>query len=486
MPRREAIRWSALAGIAFVPRVVGALVHRPWHDEYFTAWAAGLPWARLVDALRVDSGPPLPYALAKLGALAGLTPILAGRAISVLAGTLAVVIAARATQRAYGTRAGMGAGVLLALHPLALAWASETRAYSLLLLASALVWDGLTRLRRDGRGAGWLGAGVALGCWSHGLGLVLAATAAVAGLALPAGTRRRALVATAAGLLSLAPWLPLTARQPAQAVAWMAADWRALTVPVRAVAAAILLPTAAPFGAFTDLPSPPIAVAVAVALVAAALLASARRDGVAWLLVALPAVGLTALAVLAVPVLYPGRAEALYLAPACALLASRVDGSRLAAAGVGGLALAGAATVAVGLGVWRAQPPRPEAVAAAAIRSALPSGGTIVTSGYWWLELWYHLDRGGGRYELVEVPAAAGRHPGWYDPGSDVPGPAELERLAARLATRASATAVVVTPGLATAAPLARLATHLGLDSRLRLPNGLVFLPPATHGPPPG
>ena len=170
----DRLSWAGLALAALAPRLAGALLRHPWHDEYFTAWAARLPFAELMAALRLDSGPPLPYLLVKLVASLGIPGLAAARTVSVLAGTAAVLLAARAARRSSGPAAGWWTGAFLAAHPLAVAWSSEGRAYALVLLAAAWAWERLETLARDGRGALGLAAAVALACWSHGLGLLLA------------------------------------------------------------------------------------------------------------------------------------------------------------------------------------------------------------------------------------------------------------------------------------------------------------------------
>jgi len=58
--RRQTLLEWLVVGLAAAVRIAGAFLRRPWHDEYFTAWVAGLPWRDIVPALRLDSGPPLP------------------------------------------------------------------------------------------------------------------------------------------------------------------------------------------------------------------------------------------------------------------------------------------------------------------------------------------------------------------------------------------------------------------------------------------
>ena len=479
---RAAIGMAALAAGAGAVRLAAAVLRPPWHDEYFTAWAAGLRMSDLLAALRLDSGPPLPYLLTRLVAALGVEPLAAARAIAVVAGVLAVIVACRAAQRAWGAEAGWWCGALLAAHPLAVAWSSEGRAYALLLLAAALVWERLQALR-DGRG-GWLGlaAAVALGCWAHALGLVLAAAAAAAAALLPGNRQRtRALLAVGVGLASHLPWLPVALAQPPGATAWMSAAWAALPWPERALAPLRLLPPLAPFADHLDLPSPPAAAAVAAALLCLALLAAARSPLPAALLAALPPAALGAAALLGAPYLFPGRSEALYLAPCAGLLAAgatRDRRSRLAAAV---LVAAGAAVCGSALAGWAAAPPAGEARLATTIAGSLPGGGTIIVGGYWRLGVAHHLGPRGSRYELINVPAAAAAHPGWYDDARR-PTATELADLEAGLRSGSGAVptvALIVAPGLATERPLVELARRLGLQRALTVTGATLWLPPA-------
>ncbi|MFZ5788958.1 MAG: glycosyltransferase family 39 protein, partial [Acidobacteriota bacterium] len=399
-------------------------------------------------------------------------------AVSVLAGTLAVVLAARAATRAWGRPAGIVAGLLLATHPLAVAWSSEGRAYGLLMLASAWAWERIEAVERDGGGTVGLGAAVALGCWSHALGLVAAAAAAAAALLLPATRRRTALTAIGAGLATHLPWVPIAAAQPAAATAWMTEAWRMLPAGERMAAPVRLLPPLAPFGEFLDIPSSPAWAQGGAALACVALLFAARRVRTPATLTVLPAAGLACLAWLGVPALYPGRAEAAFLAPFAGVLAAGAD--RRAARAAGGILVAGACVADVAaLRTWSGTPPRGEQKLAAALLERLPEGGTVVVGGYWRLGLWYHLGHGRERYEIVNVPSSAAAHPGWYhdEPVVGAPIEAEAEAVASRLASTPERAAAVVSPGLTSTHPLMQMADRLGLVPALDVRGGRLYLP---------
>jgi hypothetical protein len=485
---RERYLWLGLALAALVPRAVAAMLRPPWHDEYFTVWAAGLPLHELLAALRLDSGPPVPYLLVKFVTIFGVPALLAARALGVAAGTAAVLLAARAARREFGAEAGWWTGALLAFHPLAVAWSSEGRAYALLLLAVTWSWDRLGALARGLGGALGLGFAVALACWSHGLGLLLAATVAVVGMTLPRPARWRALTAVAVGLATLLPWLPVAAHQPPAAIAWMAAFWHtAPPVPKLAAAVRLLSPLGG-FGAFLDLPSPPEWAEAGAAAVFLALLASAcRMWGTAWrplLGVVLPAGILAALTAMGVAVFYPGRGEALYLMPFLLLLGAGSARFRLLRAAAAVLVLSAAGVTTVASPRWAQQPPSTEQRLASELRHRLPRGGEVVIGGYWRLGIAYHLGAERSGFRLVNYPASAAAHPGWYQDGSDTPAPGELARLVATLRPTNSRAAVVVTPGLSTALDLDRLAAALGLQPAVTVPGARLWLPGTAGSPP--
>jgi hypothetical protein len=472
--------WSV---VALVLRALGAWWRPPWHDEYFTAWAASLPLDGLLAALRVDSGPPLPYLLAKAIALTGVPELAAARAVAVLAGTAAVVIAARAAGRAWGQTAAPWCAALLAVHPLALAWSSEGRAYPLLLLAAALGWERLEALGAGGRGAVGLGLAVGLACWSHGLGLILAGALCVAALLLPRAGRPPALLAVAAGLVTLLPWLPVAIRQPPAATAWMAEARQAMSPAERLAAPLALLPPAAPFDRWLDLPGVAPAAALAAALACLLLLMVVRPRPVPATLVAVPLAALMVLPWLGVEIFYPGRGEALVLAPLLGMFAAGAVSWRPGVVVALALVAAGLAVSTAALASWARQGPRPEALLAEAIVARLPDGGAVAVGGYWRLGLAYHLDVATASYELINVPASAAGHPGWYDRSTDRPAPGEIDSLLHRLRGGRPA-AVVVVPGLATESDLRRLAAALGLRRVLTVPAAVLMAPAAT-GPDP-
>lgn len=482
MERRAALI-VGLASIAALVRALAACLRPPWHDEYYTVWAARLPLPELLAALRLDSGPPLPYVLVRLVAAPGLPPLAAARLVSLVAGTAAVLLAAKAARAALGEREALFCGVLFALHPLAVALSSEGRAYGLLLLASAWAWERTEALRAHGRGASGLAAAVALGCWTHGLGPVIGVAAALAALALTQPARTRALAAVAAGLASLLPWIPVALAQPPAATAWMHAAWSAMEPVERAAAAVRLLPPLAPFGRTVDLPTFTALPSAAAAVCFLTLALGTRAPLPTLAMAAFPAVALPVLAALGMPAFYPGRAEALFLAPALAIAAG--GARRFRAAGLVAAALVAAAAVASAAALlrWRQAPPSGEETVAAAVATRHPNGAVVVAAGYWWLDVRTALEPRGGAYTVLAYPACVERHPGWFDPRTCTPAPAEASALLARLTAAPERTAIVLAPGLPSERTLASLAERLSLQPSVRVPGAVLYLP--RDAPPP-
>jgi len=474
--------WLALGAAAFVPRLAAGLARPPWHDEYFTAWAARLPLAELIAALRLDSGPPLPYLLVKLFTILGLGPLPAARLIAVAAGTGAVLLGALAARRAFGEAAGWWTGALLAAHPLAVAWSCEGRAYALLLLCAAFAWERIGKLAATGTGAVGLALAVAVACWSHGLGLLLALVLTAAALTLAGAARARAVAAVAVGLATTLPWLPVALKQPPASIAWMTSAWRSLPPPSRAVAPVRLLSPLGDFRTALDLPGSPWWIeGAAAALLLALLVAAARARPAPWRPLIgslLPPAALGTLAALGVPAFYPGRGEALYLVPFLMLVGAGATRSRPARV-AGALLVAGAAAMsATAVARWAATPPSSEQRLAAALRDAMSSGGRVVIGGFWRLGIAYHLGGDAGRFTLVNLPASEAAHPGWYDPSWDRLSPGELDRLLDDLRTHPAPAAVVITPGLPTSDALAHVALALGLRPALDVPGARLYLQP--------
>jgi mannosyltransferase len=193
----------------------------PWRDEMATRLAAGRSLEDLLALTRTVDLVHLPYYLLAHGVLAVHDSITALRALSAmaLAATAAVLVA---TGRRLGSaRAGLTAGLVLAVAPLASRYGQEARPYALAALAASLAAWRLV-IAVDGRRADWGWYAVALVV--TGLANVLALLVVAGHLVFVVATRRRALrawfTAVCAAGAGTAPFAIASFSQSAQ-VGWL-------------------------------------------------------------------------------------------------------------------------------------------------------------------------------------------------------------------------------------------------------------------------
>jgi mannosyltransferase len=207
-----------VAGLVVLGVVLRFVTTSPlWLDEALSVNIASLPLGDIGDALRQDGHPPLYYWL-----LHGWMSVfgegdVAVRALSGVAGVLALPLAWEAGRRRAGTVGGMCVLGLTAITPWCVRYATESRMYSLVLLLVFAAWllaDDLLARRDRLR---WVALAVVTGgavlthYWVLHLGI-----AAVGLLALrwwKGDTEQRAgavrvVSALAVGSLAFLPWLP--------------------------------------------------------------------------------------------------------------------------------------------------------------------------------------------------------------------------------------------------------------------------------------
>src|SRR2546430_6516539 len=101
-----------------------------WVDEGLTVMHARLSWLVLLGFGRIyDPHPPFYYALVKLTSYV-LPDVIAGRLLSVIAGTLTIAVVYALVARLLHPRAGALAAVTLAMAPLHLWYSQEARPYA--------------------------------------------------------------------------------------------------------------------------------------------------------------------------------------------------------------------------------------------------------------------------------------------------------------------------------------------------------------------
>ena len=410
MRKSARIRTAILitAGSAFAVRAV-YLFRRPlWFDEIFTLWIARRPAAAILEAIRLDPGPPLFYFLERpfVAAAEAFGADALVRAISFAA--LAVLFLAGARPQTSG---GARFPVLLAASPLLFFYCAEARAYALLGALGFLLF--LSDFRFRSRRARLAGAALAAGIlpWTHYLGVFVVAGSIL--LCLDRRRRSLALVQVAA-IAPFAAWVPTALRQPAASTSWSEEGvWRSVEHALGVFGGWSRVP--AYFSGF-DPPASWAGAILGVLLIGAAVVAARRDRAVraALLFAGIPLL-LAAAAGFFRPVYFSGRTEMATLPVALwafARAARRSPAARLLTTTAAG---AGAVVIAAALLAPPSTPPY--AVTARFLSSAARPGELVVASDADYLPLRLASDRGRLAAALVGVSSEIEEHPGWFEPG---------------------------------------------------------------------
>ncbi len=449
--------------------VAGVLLRRPWHDELFTLELARRPVGAILAALKLDSGPPGHYLLARCLEVLGLSGIVWLRLLSAVAVAAAVALLATVATRRWGAAAGWIAAGALVVHPVVLLAGVEGRAYGLLFLATAMVVallePGLTRRRAVG-----LAVVLAASCWVHSLGLVLCGAVLAAGALLAPGERRRVWAAAAAGLALQLPWVPVMLLQPREALEWMASLMRSpgahlVLTPLGAASPSVDL------SRWLELrPALPglwwVAPIVGAVALIAGLTAPERRPLAAlW---AVPAGVVVGASLTVRPVYFPGRGDVLWVGAAVLMLAAMLARAGRVGVVVGAvLLLLGAGGVVRTLEGWHQAPRGPAADVASVLERFVEPGDVVVTTGWWGLDVRWALANHARELTWMTFPLETGRHPGWYsdrEVGHD-DGKALLDRLRPTIDSGARVW-LLRSPPLASDRQLDEVAVSLGLVPR--------------------
>lgn len=398
---------ALLAGAA--ARLALAFLRPVWADEVFTLTLARRSFPDLLEALRLDSGPPLHYLAARLLLLPFPAPGGADvvvRLLSVGASLLHVPLLIRIGRRSGSPRAGIVAASLFLVFPLAVSAAAEGRGYALASLLVLAAFERLLALEASPRATTALFAGLLGGAAVLTHYLALLPVAGMLLVALVAGRARRlAVLASTLAAVVAATWLPVALGQPRQSMAWAEAQPLgeralqfasnlALGLPVEPGPARLLGP-------------------LALLLLGAAMLG---RRGRARVPVAAPL--LAALALLGPLLLYsrsallPDRTALVFL-PFVALLLAEAPGLVPAAAGP-----AAAVVLAASMAGWL-RPTNPSELAST-LAPQVRAGARVVAADLWGPELDYRLAREGMPGRVRTYPSVVAAHPGWYDE-SEVP-----------------------------------------------------------------
>jgi hypothetical protein len=374
--------------------------------------------ATLFKALANDSGPPLFYLLEKPFVSAGeklfSTDVLAR--LLPFAATLVLFAGALALSTAAAKRRFL---LLSAASPLLLLYAAEARAYALLaLFGFSLFVLALVLPERPRLFAPILLLSAAI-LYTHYLGIfVVGALVIVAA----AEKRRRSLLALLAGAASFAFWIPVMARQPRQAVAWMhQAPSELVTGILSSLGGAGDIPP--PFG--PALPTALVAAGVALAVAIAIVLArqwradSDLRRGCAFLVLFFGGVLFVSLAR---PVAFAGRTEMAILPVWLWVVARAAEESRAVRMASLLVLTVAAASSAILLVAPREPPAATRALDS--IEQVERPGDVLFAGAHFYLPARLAADRGRLEIAVRAFPLEQAEHPGWTVPRR--PGPEDL------------------------------------------------------------
>lgn len=405
------------------------LLREPFFDELFTLWITQKPLGGIVEALRIDSGPPLYYFLTRL-LTAGEASIVGARVVSLLAGLIgALAILVLPFDRA--TRAT--AALLLVTLPVNAYFSTEARAYGVAATAVGVAAILLARWREGTSHAALSAASAALlvAAYSHYYG-VLAFSFPLIAAAAPHGSasgRRRIIAASGATALIVLLYLPgfaLAAGQPSQAAEWMT-TFAAAEVPLLAVRGLSFAPHV-PGVIAADLP---LALQIVSVVAVALILVPALRRREQWLWAAFticPALCAMLFVAMGAPSYFPMRFESVFAIPFVIWLARSIalfppPGRRVA---VTTLVLIGVTSMALMLRSFAGRAEDPYRDMATAVSRTAFRGSTVAVSGLSYLEVISQRPAGA---RIVALPRSQALHPGWREFAT----PAQLQREVAGL-----------------------------------------------------
>jgi 4-amino-4-deoxy-L-arabinose transferase-like glycosyltransferase len=125
-----------------------------WNDEGITLRFVGTSWPDVLGFHgQYDPHPPLYYALVKLTGLA-VPELVAGRLLSLIAGSLTILVLYELTRRLVNAWAGLVAAVVLCVSPIHIWYSQEARQYALTVLLVAISYLALVAYRQ-GPHIGW-------------------------------------------------------------------------------------------------------------------------------------------------------------------------------------------------------------------------------------------------------------------------------------------------------------------------------------------
>ena len=351
-------------------RIPLLIVRAPFFDELFTRWISAKPFAEIVSALRLDSGPPLYYFAVRL---LGDPSVTMTRVLSLICAAVSLILILRKNAIA---------ALLFAVFPPAILFAADARAY-----AMCAMFVTITILTIDDDRPFAAALALVAAAYSHYYGvlffpilLIRSAGGSPAGPPEPAlsggeGARRR-VYAFAIAVILFIPGLWLALHQPAEARAWMRIAW--------------------PDVLFVR---PPIAIAI-IGAIAVAMSIRVNRYALMVLIPLLLAIALR--------VYVPLRFEAVIAAPFALWLAESLKQNRFRLALTTTLAAVCVVWTTLGIVDHAGRPPDSYRQAATWAASHIPANETVVATGYLYLETMMN-----GHPRVAAFPPEQATHPGW-------------------------------------------------------------------------
>lgn len=388
--------YLALATVAvfLLVRLALLIVREPFFDELFTVWMAQKPFAGILPALRLDSGPPLYYFLARI------PNVFALRALSLLFATGALLIVLMRRSLGPGR---LFAAMLLAVYPPAVLFAVDARAYALCGLFVTLGIVAVREKRPFGAAMAFL-----LAAYTHWYGALFLPLVLLAGSSSGTGEnapnrRVRAAGAYLGACVLFLPGLWLALRQPAEATEWLSGQ-NPLAV----------LGTFAFTGQYAEalFASPSLLLTIFSGIVLIAALAGSRTlKGTFAPFVLVPAVLAFAFALGGRTVYFPMRFDSVVAVPLMLWVGTSLQQwqPRIRTVLLVLLIACGAFVTVAGISDHARRATDPYREAAGVLREKAKPGEKIVATGFLYLEATEAL--GPGRVE--SWPAEQSRHPGW-------------------------------------------------------------------------
>ncbi len=203
-----------------------------WFDEGYTAWVVSLPPAKIIEAIRVDTAPPLYYLLLHAWVLVAGTTEAAMRLPSAICATAALGVMAAIVRRLFRDPWARAVAIaLVACSFMQVAYAHEVRFYAMMALLGAVdLYLAVRSCERERPTVGWVAASAAAWTFSLWLNNIMVLYLGCLGLAWLLLPGRRSiglrlcdvLVVAVVAAIAFAPWVPtmLAQRRAVQANFW--------------------------------------------------------------------------------------------------------------------------------------------------------------------------------------------------------------------------------------------------------------------------